>query len=46
MNREFLAGPWLRLPSFPVKGAVSVPGLRVIGTAERNQRTHPVGVDR
>lgn len=46
MNREFLAGPWLGLPSFPVKGAGSIPGLTVIGTVERNQRTRPVGVDR
>lgn len=46
MNREFLAGPWLGLPSFTVKDEDSIPGLRVSGTLEKNRRTCPVGVDR
>lgn len=46
MNREFLAGPWLGLPSFTIKDADSIPGLRVSGTLQKNKRTCPVGVDR
>ena len=45
MKREFLAGLWLGLPSFTVKGAGSIPGVRVFRTLERNQGTRPVGVD-